>query len=178
MVVIVDSRQQRFTVKLPDGCSSNLNKVNRNASSSSPISSIVMIAHKHCRTTNGMNSPPLGQESVVRTTRLPDITIARKTMQRGGRASVAEIRAWVGMWWTDVSHSDDGCMSAAAVYKHGNRLMSCQSYLGTGHMMVIDVRLRAIGLSVDVTIEKITILKSHGAKPAAVLSESQTQFDE
>jgi len=48
-----------------------------------------------------------------------------------------------------------------------------RSYLGTGRMEVFDAELWAIGLALDVTIEKRETLQKHGVKTVAVFSDSQ-----
>jgi hypothetical protein len=78
------------------------------------------------------------------------------------------------MWWTDGSRSDDGRVGAAAVCKHGNVWRSLRSYLGTGRVEVFDAELWAIGLALDVTIEKREKLQRHGVKMVAVFSDLQT----
>jgi len=77
------------------------------------------------------------------------------------------------MWWTDGSRSDDGRVGAAAVCKHRDKWRSRHSYLGTGQMEVFDDELWAIGLAVEVMIEKTKTLQRHGVKTVAVFSDSQ-----
>jgi len=60
------------------------------------------------------------------------------------------------------------------VCKHGNQWRSRNSYLGAGRMEVFDAELWAIGLALDVTIEKRETLQRHGVKTVAVFSDSQT----
>ena len=78
------------------------------------------------------------------------------------------------MWWTDGSCSDDGRVGAAPVCKYGNQWRSHRSYLGTGRMEIIDAELGAIGLALDVTIEKRETFQRHGVKTVAVFGDSQT----
>jgi len=62
------------------------------------------------------------------------------------------------------------------VSKHGNDWRSRRSFLGTGRMEVFDTELRAIGLALDVAIEKRDTLPVHGLKKVAVFSDSQAAF--
>jgi len=78
------------------------------------------------------------------------------------------------MWWTDGSRSDDGRVGAAAVCKHGNQWRSHCSFLGTRHMKVFHAELWAIGLALDMMIEKGAAFQRHGVKRVAVISDSQT----
>jgi len=101
-----------------------------------------------------MSWPAPGEEPVVRTTILDDTTAAKSAAQRWAREKEAKVGAGVWMWWTDGSRSDDGRVGAAAVCKHGNEWRSRRSFLGTGRMEVFDAELWAIGLALDVAIEK------------------------
>jgi hypothetical protein len=103
-----------------------------------------MEEHEHGRTTEGMDWPAPGKESVVRTTILDDTTAAKRAAQPWAGEKEAKVGAGVWMWWTDGSRSDDGQVGAAAVCKHGNQWRSRRSYLGTGRMEVFDAKLRAI----------------------------------
>jgi len=78
------------------------------------------------------------------------------------------------MWWTDGSRSDDGRVGAAAVCKHGNQCRSCHSFLGTGYLEGCDAEQLAIGLALDVTIEKRETLHRHCVKTVTIFSDSQT----
>jgi len=64
-------------------------------------------------------------------------------------------------------------VGAAAVGKHGNEWMSPGSCLGTGPMEVFDYELWAIGLSLDVAIEKRETLQRHRVKTVAGFCDSQ-----
>jgi len=64
-------------------------------------------------------------------------------------------------------------VGAAAVRKHGNQWRSRRSYLGTGRMEIFDTDLWAIGLALDVMIEKRQTMEKHGVKTVAVFSDSQ-----
>jgi len=77
------------------------------------------------------------------------------------------------MWWTDGSRSVDGLVRAAAVCKHGNEWRPPRSFLGTGHMKVFHDELWAIGLGLDVAIQKSETLQQHGVKSVAVFSDAQ-----
>jgi len=77
------------------------------------------------------------------------------------------------MGWTDGSRSDDGRVGASAVCKHRNQWSFSRSILGTERMQIFDAELWAIGLALDVTIEKRETLQIHGVKRMAVFSDSQ-----
>jgi hypothetical protein len=77
------------------------------------------------------------------------------------------------MWWTDGSRSDDGQVGAAAVCKHRNEWKSRRRFVGTGRSDVFDAEVWAIGLALDVAIEKRETLQVHGVKTVAVYSDSQ-----
>jgi ribonuclease HI len=171
--VILDARQQRFAARLANACSSKLKELHHNPSSGAPICKVITEEHEHGRTTEGTDWPPPGEESVVRTTILGDSTAAKNAAQRWARENKAKIGAGVWMWWTDGSHSDDGRVGAAAVCKHGNQWRSRRSFLGTGRMEVFDAEMWAIGLALDVAIEKRETLQKHGVKTVAVFSDSQ-----
>jgi len=91
-----------------------------------------------------------------------------------GKREEAKVGAAVWMWWTDGSRSDNGQVKAAAMRKHGNQWRSRRSFLGTGRMEVVDAELWAIGLTLDVTIEKRDTWQRHGVKTVAICSNSQT----
>ena len=76
------------------------------------------------------------------------------------------------MWWTDGSRSDDGRVGAAPVCTHRDEWRSRRSYLGTGHMEVIDAELWAIGLALEVTIGRRETLQRYGVMMVAVFSHS------
>jgi len=120
-----------------------------------------------------MSWPAPGQEPVVRTTILDDTAAANSAAQRWAREKEAKIGAGVWMWWTDGAHSDDGRVGAAAVCKHGHELRPRLSFLGTGRMEGFDAELWAIGLALNVAIEKRETLQVHGVKTVAVFSDSQ-----
>jgi len=171
--VTLDSRQQRFAVRLENACSSKLKELHSNLSSGAPICRVVRKEHEHDRTTKGMNWPALDKEPAVRTTILDDTTAARRAAQHWARETEAKVGAGVWMWWTDGSRSHDGLVGAAAVCKHGNEWRSRRSFLGTGCMEVFDAELWAIGLALDMAIEKRETLPMHGVKTVAVFSNSQ-----
>jgi len=116
--VILDARQQRFTARLANACSSKLKELHHNPSSSAPICKVIREEHEHGRTTEGTDWPPPGAESVVRTTILDDTTAAKRAVQRWAREKEAKVGAGVWMWLTDGSRSDDGRVGAAVVCKH------------------------------------------------------------
>jgi hypothetical protein len=64
-------------------------------------------------------------------------------------------------------------MGAAAVFKHGNEWRSRRSLLGTARMEIFATEQWAIGLALDVEIEKRGNLQEHGVKTVAVFSDSQ-----
>jgi len=171
--VILDARQQRFTARLANACSSKLKELHHNPSSGAPICKVIREEREHGRTTEGTDWPPPGQESVVRTTIPDDTTAAKSAAQHWSREKAAEVGAGVWMWWTDGWRSDDGRVGATAVCKRGNEWMSRRSFLGTGHMDVIDANLWAIGLVLDMAIDKREKLQEHGVKKVAVFSDSQ-----
>jgi len=171
--VILDSRQQRFAARIENGCSRKLKEQHKNPSSGAPICRAVRKEHEHGRTTEGMNWPAPGEEPVVRTTIPDDTTAAKSAAPRWAREKEAKIGAGVWMWWTDGLRSDDGRVGAAAVCEHGNEWRSRRSFLGTGLMEVFDAELWAIGLALDVAIEKRKSFQKHGVKTVAVFSDSQ-----
>ena len=116
--MILDARQQRFTARLANACSSKLKELHHNPSSSAPICKVIREEHEHGRTTEGTDWPPPGAESVVRTTILDDTTAAKRAVQRWAREKEAKVGAGVWMWLTDGSRSDDGRVGAAVVCKH------------------------------------------------------------
>lgn len=77
------------------------------------------------------------------------------------------------MWWTDGFRSDDGQLGAATVCKHIQEWKSHSSYLGAGHMEVIDAELWVIGLMLCVRMERSKTLPSPGVETVAVFSDSQ-----
>ena len=101
--VTLDSRQQRFTARLENTCSSKLQKLNRNPSSSAPICRVVRREHELGQTTEGMNWPAPGEESPIRITILDDTAAANSVAQHWARKKEANIGAWVWTWWTDGS---------------------------------------------------------------------------
>jgi len=169
--VILDSRQQQFTARLAHACSSKLNEPHHNPSSSAPICKLIREEHEHGRTTEGTDWLPPGEKSVVRTTILDYTTADRSAAQHLAREKEAKVGAAVWMWWTDGSRSEDGRVEATAVCKHGNRWRSRRSFLGTGRVEVFDTELRAIGLALDMAIEKREKLQEHGVKTVAVFSD-------
>jgi len=171
--VILDSRQQRFTARLANACSNKLKELHRNPASGAPRCRVVKKKHEHGRTTEGMSWPAPGEEPAVRTTILDDTTVAKCAAQRWAREKQAGIEAGVWMWWTDGSRSDDGRVGAGAVCNHRNEWRSRGTFLGTGRMEVFDAELLAIGLPLDVVIEKREALLMHGVRTVAVFSDSQ-----
>jgi len=171
--VILDSRQQRFAARLENACSSKLKELHKNPSSGAPICRAVRKENEHGRTTKGINWLALGEEPVVRTTILDDTTAAKSAAQRWAREKEAKIGAGVWMWWTDGSRSDDGQVGAAALCKHGNEWRSRRSFLCTGRMQIFDAELLAIGLALDMAIEKRDTLEKHGVKTVTVFSDLQ-----
>jgi len=101
-----------------------------------------------------MNWLAPGEEPVVSTIILEDDTAAKRAAQRWAREKEAKGESGVWVWWTDGSRSDNGRVGAAAVCTHGNQWRSHRSFLGTGRMEAFDTEVWAIGLALDVTIEK------------------------
>jgi hypothetical protein len=132
-----------------------------------------MRGHEHGQTTKGMNWPALVEDPAVRITILDDTAEAKTTAQRWAREKEAKFGAGVWMWWTDGSCSDDGEVGAAAGCKHGNEWRSRSSFLHTGHMEISDPERWAIGLALDVVINKRVSLQIHRVKMVAVFSDSQ-----
>jgi len=120
-----------------------------------------------------MNWAAPGEEPAVRTTILDDTTAAKSAAQCWARENEATVGAGVWMWLTDGSGSEDGRVGAAAVRKHGNQWRSRRSFLGTGRMKVFDAELWAIGLALDVAMEKRETLQKHRVETVAVFSDSQ-----
>jgi len=60
--------------------------------------------------------------------------------------------------------------------QYENELPSHYSYLGVGAMEVFDTELGAIGLTLDVTMEKRNILPRYGVKTVAVVTNAQGAF--
>ena len=170
---ILDSRQQRFAVRIDNPCSSKLKELHKNPSSGAPICRALRKEHEHGRTTEGMNWPAPGEEPAVRTAILDDTTGVKSAVQRWAREKEAKVGEGVWMWWTDGLRSDDGQVGAAAVCKHRNECRSRRSFLGTGHIEVFDADLWAIGLALELAIEKRGILQKHGVNTVAVFSDSQ-----
>jgi len=171
---ILDSRQQRFTARLANACSNKLKKVHHNPASGGPICRAVKKVHEHGRTTEGMNWPAPSEESVIRTIILDDDTAAKRPEQPWAIEAEGKVRVGVWMWWTYGSRSDDVRVGAAVVCKHGNEWRSRRSFRGTGRIVVFNAELWAIGLVLDVTIEKRETLQSHQGRMVAILSDSQT----
>jgi len=171
--VILNARQQRFTARLANACSSKLKELHHNHFSGAPICKVIREEPEHGRTTEGTDWPPLGEESVVRTTILDDTTTAKSAELRWAREKEAKVGAVVWMWWTGGSRSDDGRVGATAVCKHGNECSPRRSFLGTGCMEVFNAELWAIGLALDVAIEKREKLQEHGVKTVPVFSDSE-----
>jgi len=171
--VILDSRQQRFTARLANACSNKLKKLHRNPVSGTPICRVVKKEHEQGHRAEGMNWPAPGEEPAVTTTILDDTTAAKSAAQSWARETEAKIEAGVGRWWTDGLRSDDGRAGAAAVCKHRNEWRSRRSFLGTGRMEVFDAELWAIGLALDVAIEKREAWQMHGVRTVAVFGDSQ-----
>jgi hypothetical protein len=171
--VIMDSSQQRLAARIENACSSKQKELYKNPASGAPICRAVRKEHEHGRTTEGMSWPAPGEQPVVSTTILDDTTAAKSAAQRSAREKEGTAGAGVSMWWTDGSHSEDGRVGAAAVCKHGKEWRSRRSFLSTGRMEVFDAELCAIGLALDVAIEKRDTLHTDRVKTVAVFSDSQ-----
>jgi ribonuclease HI len=171
--VVLESRQQRFAARLANPCSNKLRKLHQDPSSGTLVCRAGNKEHEHGRTTEDMNWPAPGEESVVRTVILNDATAAMRAAQRWAIEKEAKVGVGVWMWWTDGSRSDDGRVGAVAVCKHRDEWRSHCSYLGTGRMQVFEAELWAIGLALDVAIKKRETLQKHGVKTVAGFSDSQ-----
>jgi len=171
--VILDSGQQRFTARLANACSNKLQELHKNPASSAPICRVVKKEHEHGRTTKALNCPAPGEEPAVRTTMLDDTTAGQSTTQRWARENESYIGAGLSMCWNDGSRSDDGRVAAVAVCKHENQWRSRRCSPGTGRMEGFKAELWAIGLALDVAIEKGEALQIHGVRTVAVFSNSQ-----
>jgi hypothetical protein len=171
--VISDSRQQRFAARLANPSSSNLEELQEDPWSSTPISRVVETEHSHRRSTEALSLLPLGEEPVVKSIILDDKWTAKRAAQRWVRETAAKVRAGVWMWWTDRSRSDDGRVGASAVCKHGTEWRTSHRYLGTGRMEVLDAELWAIGIALGETVKRRESLLEHGVKTVAFISDSQ-----
>jgi len=171
--VTLDSRQQRFAARLENACSSKLKELHSNPSCGVPICRVVRKEHEHGRTTKGMNWPAPGEEPAIRTTILDDTAAAKCAAQCWAREKEAKIGAGVRMWGRDGLRSDDGQVGAPAVREQRNEWRFRRSFLGTGRMEVFETELWAIGLALDVAIEKRATLPVDGVKTVAVFSDSQ-----
>jgi hypothetical protein len=156
--VILGSRQQRFAARIDNTCSSKLKGLHKNASSGAPICRAVRKDQEHGRTTEGVNWPAPGEGPLVSNTILDDTTAAKSAAQRWARLEESKIGARVTMWWTDGSRSDNGRVGAAAVCKHGNERRSRHSFLVSGRMEGFYCAMWAIGLALNVAIEKMETL--------------------
>jgi len=87
--VILDAKQPGFTARLANACSSKLMELHHNPSSGAPICKVIREEHGLGRTTESMDWPPPGQESVVRTIILDDTTAAKIAAQRCAREKEA-----------------------------------------------------------------------------------------
>jgi len=87
--VILDSRQQRFTARLGNACSSKLKRLHHNASSGAPICKAIRAEHENGLTTDATDFPPPVEESLVRTTILDDSTTAKSAAQHWARGKEA-----------------------------------------------------------------------------------------
>jgi len=171
--VILDSRQQRFAVRLANACSNNLKELHKDSSSDILICQVARTDHEHGRTTERMSWPAPGKEPVVKTIILEDKSIAKSSTQRCAREKEAKVRAGVWMWGTDGSSYDDCRVADEAVCKHGNEWRTRRRYLSTVHMNAFDAELRAIQLALGETVKTSEGLQEHGVKPVAVCSDSQ-----
>ena len=101
---------------------------------------------------------------MVRTSVLDDDTAARRATQHWARETEAKVGARVWMCWTDGSRSEDGRVGAAAVCKNGTQWRSRHSSLSTGPMEVFNAELEAIGLTLDMVIDKRVTMQKYGVK--------------
>jgi len=172
--VILQSRQQRFAAGLAITFSITLRKLHRNPSSGTLVCSAVKKEQKHGRITEGMSWLAPGEESVVRTVKPDDATAAKRVVQCWAREKEAKVGAGVWMWWTDGLRSKDGRVGTAAVCKQRDEWRFRHHYLSTGRMEVFHPEQCAIGLALEVTIEKRETLQRLGVNKVAVLGDSHT----
>jgi len=136
--VTLDSRQQPFSARLENACSSKPKERHRNPSSGEPLCRVVGKEHEHGRATEGMNCLAPGEAPAVRTTILDVTTAAKSASHRWAGEKEHKVGTGVRIWWTNGLRSDDGRVGAAAVCKHGNKCRSRHSFLETEHMEVFD----------------------------------------
>jgi hypothetical protein len=89
--VILHSRQQRFTERLPNACSSKLTELHEDPSSGTPICRVVETEHEHGWTTEGMSWPAPGEEPIVKIIILDDKSTAKSAAQRWAREKEAKV---------------------------------------------------------------------------------------
>ena len=127
----------------------------------------------YARTTKSMNWPALGEQAVFRIP-IPDDTMAPKSAeQRWPPEQAANIGAGVWMGCRDGSHSDNGGVEAIAVSKLRIQWRVCDHFLVTGCTEVFNAALWALGLALDVAIDKRDTLLKHTVKTLAVFSDAQ-----
>jgi len=88
---ILESRERRFAVRLATACSNKLARLHQDPISWAPVSRAVKKEHEHGCTSEGMNWPAPGGESVVRTVILNDTTAAKRAAQCRARDKEAKV---------------------------------------------------------------------------------------
>jgi len=112
--VISDSRQQWFTARLANAYSNEGKTLHQTPSSGELICRVVNNENGHGYTTDGMNWPTSGEESVVRTIILDNKSAANRYVQRRkwGRSKCRPrdlnlVDQWIALqWWLSGSHSN------------------------------------------------------------------------
>jgi len=114
-----------------------------------------------------------GEASLVRATILYDGTAAKRTVHRCAPERETKRGPSVWMWWREGPRSDDDCVGASAVCKHGKQWWSCRSILPTRSTDICDGEIWAIGPAHHQTIATRETLQRHGVKVMANCSNMQ-----
>jgi hypothetical protein len=72
-------------------------ELHKDPSSGTPLCRVIEIEHEHGQTTEGMRWLALGEEPVVKTIILVEISIAKCTVQCWAREKIAQVRGRVWM---------------------------------------------------------------------------------
>jgi len=178
--VTLDSRQQSLAERPDDGCGTKLKVLYRNPSPGAPIRGVVQTEHDHGRTTKGMNWSAPGEETVVRTTK-PDNTDAAKSAAHLRARKKKPIMQQVSGCGGPMDHAqmmaerepqrcvNTGINGGLTVFSE----LLTGSFLLTGHMEVFNAKLWAIGLALDVAIEKRETVQMQAEQMVAVISDYQ-----
>jgi len=172
--VALDSRQQRFTGRLPNACEGTKQKEAYNYPiSGAPICRVIKKEHEQGREAEAMRWPCLDEAPAVKLVIHRDDIAAKREAIRWAREREAIAGAGFWMWWTDGSRSDDGRVRAAAVCKHRDSWRAFRSHLGTGQMEVYEAELQAIRLALPNSVKKRDTLQTHGVTKVTVFSDSK-----